>query len=65
MNGIQKLATVRLIGIALTGLSAFGAVAEAQTVLRYNEGSPNRGLRAQALQYFADRVGELDRKSVV
>lgn len=48
---ITAVATITAIGWA--------GLAHAQTVLRYNEGGPNRGTRAEAIQYFADRVEEL------
>jgi len=37
-------------------MTAHAATAE---VLRFNEGGPNRGTRAAALEFFSDRVGEL------
>lgn len=54
MNKLQKFAAVGMMG-----LMASAAIAEAQTILRFNEGGPNRGTRAQALQYFADKVEEI------
>ncbi|MBV7394071.1 C4-dicarboxylate TRAP transporter substrate-binding protein [Mameliella sediminis] len=54
MNNLLKT-----MSLGLAGLIASTAVADAQIVLRFNEGGPNRGTRAEALQYFADRVEDL------
>lgn len=48
----------RIAGVALA-LAAFGATAaQAQLVLRFADGSPNRGERAEAISHFAERVAE-------
>ncbi|MDC0662973.1 C4-dicarboxylate TRAP transporter substrate-binding protein [Marinobacter sp. SS21] len=44
--------------VGLLGLAG-AAQASAELVLRFAEGSPNRGTRAQAVQYFADEVARL------
>ena len=40
---------------SVISLSTIGVVA-AETTFRYGEASPNRGARAEALQYFADQL---------
>ncbi|MDF1856816.1 C4-dicarboxylate TRAP transporter substrate-binding protein [Pseudooceanicola sp.] len=55
MNGVSKLCAA-LAAVATLG---FAGAASAETYLRYNESGPNRGSRADAVQFFADRVGEL------
>ncbi|KAA0910035.1 hypothetical protein FLO80_18835 [Aquicoccus porphyridii] len=50
-RGLTAIETIAAIGWA--------GLVQAQTVLCYNEGGPNRGARVAALQYFADRVEEL------
>jgi len=45
--------------IAIVVLFSLVSQASAELVLRYAEGSPNRGARAEALQYFADEVKSL------
>ncbi|MEZ5674023.1 TRAP-type C4-dicarboxylate transport system, substrate-binding protein [Thalassovita litoralis] len=54
MNVFMKSAVT---GLAMLAMSA--AAASAQMVLRYNEPGPNRGTRAQALEYYAQQVEEL------
>lgn len=45
--------------IAIAMLFLLVSQASAELVLRYAEGSPNRGTRAEALQYFAEEVKSL------
>jgi len=47
------------IFVALVLFFTVVSQASAELVLRYAEGSPNRGTRAEALQYFADEVKRL------
>lgn len=47
------------LATAVSALIIGTSAAQAQTVLRYTEGGPNRGARADALKSFADRVEEL------
>lgn len=46
-----------LMGLSFAAVAAFSASAE--TTLRYAEGGPNRGTRADAITYFAEQVEEL------
>ena len=47
-----------LASVALTAAMCAGAVA-AQTTLFFGEAGPNRGARAESIQYFADQVEEM------
>ncbi|WP_309045704.1 C4-dicarboxylate TRAP transporter substrate-binding protein [Marinobacter sediminicola] len=50
---------LRLVSITVFLVFALVAQASAQLVLRYADGSPNRGTRPQALEYFASEVKRL------
>ncbi len=45
-------------GLLAAGLCAAAAAAGAQTTLFFGEAGPNRGARAEAIQFFVDRVEE-------
>jgi TRAP-type C4-dicarboxylate transport system substrate-binding protein len=45
-----------MMGLALASVAS---MASAETVLRYNDGGPNRGARAAAQLYFAEQVDVL------
>ena len=51
MTYIKNLAVAAVFGFA-------ASVAGAETVLIHGEAGPNRGARANALQWFADQVAE-------
>lgn len=53
---LKKLSRSMVVGSALAAAGIAPVLAE--TTLRYAEASPNRGARADALQYFADQVNE-------
>ncbi|MBJ6136074.1 C4-dicarboxylate TRAP transporter substrate-binding protein [Marinobacter litoralis] len=55
----------KFFSIAVVLLFAVASQASAQLVLRYAEGSPNRGTRAEALEYFADEVKRLSNGEMV
>ncbi|WP_119166591.1 C4-dicarboxylate TRAP transporter substrate-binding protein [Algihabitans albus] len=48
---------IKTLAIALA-LSGVAATAAAETVLIHGEAGPNRGARAEALQWFADQIAE-------
>ena len=54
--GANKMFKSLVVGSVLSLATLGQAVAE--TTLRYAEATPNRGARADALQYFADQLQE-------
>ena len=55
MTHLKNLAVAAVFGFA-------ASVAGAETVLIHGEAGPNRGARANALQWFADQVAERSRR---
>lgn len=53
-----RLKTCVKSAILSAGIAAAAGIASAGTTLIHGEAGPNRGARAAALQWFADRVGE-------
>jgi TRAP-type transport system periplasmic protein len=52
------------LGACLGLAVALGSAAQAETYLRYGEGGPNRGSRAEAVQYFAEQAAELSEEVI-
>ena len=52
VSSIKTLCVGSVLALAIAG------EAVAETTLRYAEATPNRGSRAEALQFFADEINE-------
>lgn len=49
---------MKFAAAAIAGIISVAGAAQAQTTLIYGEASPNRGARAKAIEWFADKVAE-------